>query len=381
MTPYTSNNSFPPNNNFQKDSYQGNQFPDDSGDYNPEEEPETWDRDASWDDPTGDLETPESPPLFEKEGYNDPIEYHDRPSHGSSGDVDHRILPSLLKEVPIEMETPPRKKDIDHRNLISLTGSPHDQDYRMKTGPGSADKDYRIPFNLANLKLPPPPPPPNSSLETKPKKPGNSPRKVQDNVESIDMELSDDESALDTSAAQIHSNDSSLLEPPPPLPDLPDDIDANNFLDDLSNDLNTSEFLDENEGENDGYLEQPPLGFPAGFENPHVPMWNNIPPPPNMPPGLLHQNVEMIPPNMDVNAPNMHMMPPPMRMNHWNEDGFGFKGRGRGNFNPRGRGEIRGRGWNNRGFRGARGHHRGGREGNWNARGRGFNRGNPRAGF
>lgn len=27
------------------------------------------------------------------------------------------------------------------------------------------------------------------------------------------------------------------LEPPPPLPDLPDDVDANNFLDDLNNDL------------------------------------------------------------------------------------------------------------------------------------------------
>lgn len=40
------------------------------------------------------LETPESPPLFEKAGFIDPIEYDDsqpqEPLLSSSGDVDHR---------------------------------------------------------------------------------------------------------------------------------------------------------------------------------------------------------------------------------------------------------------------------------------------------
>lgn len=35
------------------------------------------------------------------------------------------------------------------------------------------------------------------------------------------------------------------LEPPPPLPDLPDDVDANNLLDDLSSDLHEFSNLSE----------------------------------------------------------------------------------------------------------------------------------------
>lgn len=62
--------------------------------YNPEEEIETWEPEAAWDAPP-DLETPESPPMFEKEGFADPIEYDDSKS-GHSGlgmkDVDHRVL-------------------------------------------------------------------------------------------------------------------------------------------------------------------------------------------------------------------------------------------------------------------------------------------------
>lgn len=60
--------------------------------YNPEEEPETWENEVVWDQPPVDLETPESPPNFEKESYSEPIEYHDNQTMGSGLDVDHRIL-------------------------------------------------------------------------------------------------------------------------------------------------------------------------------------------------------------------------------------------------------------------------------------------------
>ncbi|XP_030762289.1 formin-like protein 6 isoform X2 [Sitophilus oryzae] len=193
-------------------------------------------------------------------------------------------------------------KDVDHRNLISLTGSPnddadhvngvnppppvadrsnlttiipqetlwenHDQDYRTLStlnsdvGPpppppssNSKDQDYRLQFGLDNLTIPPPPPPPKSP-EPPPKAPlappplplpvlaaapppppppkeGKSPGRRSDNNEGdIDMDLSDD---LEVSA-KPEGNGHASLEPPPPLPDLLDDVDANQFLDDISND-------------------------------------------------------------------------------------------------------------------------------------------------
>lgn len=63
--------------------------------YNPEEELETWDPEPNWDQPPTDLETPESPPIFEKKPYNAPVEYHDNQTHGTGVDVDHRVLPIL----------------------------------------------------------------------------------------------------------------------------------------------------------------------------------------------------------------------------------------------------------------------------------------------
>lgn len=50
----------------------------------------------SWVDPPLNSDTPESPPIFEKEAYTEPIEYHDTVDHGNGGgDVDHRVLPAL----------------------------------------------------------------------------------------------------------------------------------------------------------------------------------------------------------------------------------------------------------------------------------------------
>lgn len=80
-----------------------------------------------------------------------------------------------------------------------------EQDYRT---PHVQDQDYRVPVDIAQqLKLPPPPPPPSSKSPLK--KPCN-----HDNVESIDMELSDDENSsaavpIQTLATSINNTSSS----------------------------------------------------------------------------------------------------------------------------------------------------------------------------
>nr|CAH7737708.1 unnamed protein product [Callosobruchus chinensis] len=266
-----------------------NPYPPDARDvsqeYNPDEEVPLigWDSHEGgvWPSQPPDIlmDTPESPPNFEKEGYGDPVDLGG--------------------------------KDVDHRNLISLTGSPGnsnsqnssqnwnnsgaDQDYRImprtssadisdnRAGAApSADHDYRMGFNLEQLKLPPPPPPPPSGKFSEPppplpsdamlKSPPPQPPPPQmlpppahgdlgDNIDmdNIDMDLSD-EDVVQHGSANSSKNENlkvivdltieespppqnMLLEPPPPLPDLPDDVDANNFLDDLSNDLHEFENL------------------------------------------------------------------------------------------------------------------------------------------
>lgn len=81
------------------DSYQQNQSEyTPTEEYNPEEELELWDPEISWEQPPTELETPESPPNFEKEAYNNPVEYHDNQTHGTGVDVDHRVLPILSNQ-------------------------------------------------------------------------------------------------------------------------------------------------------------------------------------------------------------------------------------------------------------------------------------------
>lgn len=242
-------------------------------------------------------------------------------------------------------------------------------------------------------------------------------------------------------------NESIVLEPPPPLPDLPDDADANNFLDDLDKDLNSNEFLEQEEHEGsefsgNNYMQRPPL-LPLGYENAPTGIWNNIPPPPSMPPNLcnilpsnmgssmlqhnmqpnIHGNISHsmsgsnMPPNMSANIsspnissnippnsmpalgnmmvnnleypPNMNEMP--MESNNWNDNNWNEnnwnENWNENNQNFRGRnrgnwahGEFTGRGRGNRNFRGARGHNRGSPR-NWNNRGgRPFHRGNFKGG-
>ncbi|KAK9729178.1 hypothetical protein QE152_g16083 [Popillia japonica] len=361
--------------------------------YNPEEEPETWDNDGVWEPPPVDLETPESPPNFEKESYSAPVEYHDNQTMGTGIDIDHRMLSIMGANNNSESESNHRKKDVDHRNLISLTGSPKenpskiwklegDQDYRTRKQMDSGDQDYRM-FNFENLQLPPPPPPPNQISPNKLlKKHGQSPRKAQDNVESIDMDLSDDDNNHDGVNASvkdaINDNlkvvtliDEDKLEPPPPFPEFSDEADANanNLLDDLNNDLDETDDLISALGQ------QPPLQQREAdmmdgpiFEMNNIDrVWNNRIPPVNM-------MADVGPPAFPINGPpqNIRNGPPDIMLAPWPEF-IDFRGRGnkRGNFNNRGdfrgrppmtggRGARRGRGGNFRGNRGINHNQRGG---------------------
>ncbi|XP_054012588.1 uncharacterized protein LOC128894696 isoform X1 [Hylaeus anthracinus] len=121
-------------------------------------------------------ETPESPPIYEKAGFTDPVEYDDPQPQESllstTGDVDHRVIP-----IPMTVENPlpyrlMKAADVDHRNLISLTGSPANHNVSessMNTIPNSSslwstsDQDYRQHMQPGDI------------------------------VESVDMEMSDDE--------------------------------------------------------------------------------------------------------------------------------------------------------------------------------------------
>ncbi|XP_017781745.1 PREDICTED: uncharacterized protein LOC108566395 isoform X2 [Nicrophorus vespilloides] len=156
--------------------------------YNPEDETETWDAEGQWDQPP--LDTPASPPLYDKESYAQPIEYHDGQHMMGAVDVDHRILTA----VPSAKD---KKKDVDHRNLISLIGSPKSHGTSSEdVWTGTGDQDYRKP------------------IETCLSSPIKSPRKVQDNVESIDMDLSDGEEVGTEKGGEL------LPPPPPPFADF-----------------------------------------------------------------------------------------------------------------------------------------------------------------
>ncbi|KAM0736525.1 Regulation of nuclear pre-mRNA domain-containing protein 2 [Formica fusca] len=120
-------------------------------------------------------ETPESPPMYEKAGFAEPVEYNEpqpQESLNTTGDVDHRVIPIPMA---VENQLPYRlmkAADVDHRNLISLTGSPANHNLGDSSLPSlpnnnnlwsTSDQDYR--------------------------------RRMQpgDIVESVDMEMSDDE--------------------------------------------------------------------------------------------------------------------------------------------------------------------------------------------
>lgn len=112
-----------------------------SGNLSEEYNPETWELDMTWNstssqDDTFDqtIDTPVSPPHFEREASSNVHEFGVDSSDGSvdrkstAVDVDHRRMPPKSSG-PTPMShagnmDKPRAVDIDHRNLISLTGSP-----------------------------------------------------------------------------------------------------------------------------------------------------------------------------------------------------------------------------------------------------------------
>lgn len=89
------------------------------------------------------------------------------------------------------------------------------------------------------------------------------------------------------------------LEPPPPLPDLLDDVDANQFLDDISGDLNDFNNL----------AAELDVRDPAGSQE--LNSWASLPPPPPIDFGMGG------PPkisDMSHPPPSMAVPPPPPRV-------------------------------------------------------------------
>lgn len=127
----------------------------DADNLNDEYNPDNWEMDMSWNsgqDTSFNQEGPRSPPHYERKGNANLIEYVDPSIEGhmpGTGDVDHRqlmvpplgIMPKIIKGRPI---------DVDHRNLISLTGSPKtDKDGRTITNTlldkdGDIDKVFQL---------------------------------------------------------------------------------------------------------------------------------------------------------------------------------------------------------------------------------------------
>lgn len=121
-------------------------------------------------------ETPESPPIYEKAGFAEPVEYNEpqpQESLNTTGDVDHRVIPIPMTR---ENQLPYRlikAGDVDHRNLISLTGSPANH---HNLGDSSLS-------SLSN----------NNNLWSTGDQDYRQHMQPGDIVESVDMEMSDDE--------------------------------------------------------------------------------------------------------------------------------------------------------------------------------------------
>ncbi|XP_065357164.1 regulation of nuclear pre-mRNA domain-containing protein 2 [Calliphora vicina] len=127
----------------------------------------TWDMNMSWTNPLDSsnvstssyshtpIDTPHSPPHFDSDAHNSnstTLEYSDHDGTMSTAqDVDHRqlILPAFGIGTKLGLsKEKSRQLDIDHRNLISLTGSPgasenDKKSWYLETNELSGDVDYR----------------------------------------------------------------------------------------------------------------------------------------------------------------------------------------------------------------------------------------------
>lgn len=251
-----------------------------------------------------------------------------------------------------------------------------------------------MPNNLAQqLQLPPPPPPP-PPMNAKPSPKNVKKLSSQDNVESIDMDLSDDEVIQDNpvliqnhrtdmfNSNRTFGNNDLMLEPPPPIPQNLCDMSGDMTFDEMTgkneNGPATMDCLENNMGSmiNDGIIRPGPGAGPMQFMPPRSILgpggWGEVGPP-GAPPGAWFEN-RPIAPDMQNNR-----FPPPMFPQKFRGT---FRGRGVDGDVFRGRGDFRGRG--NRGSfppRGMRGNwippNRGG---NFRGGNRGF-RGQFRGGF
>lgn len=96
--------------------------------------PDSWEMDMSWNTTQNSsfnqsMDAPHSPPHYERKGVNtNVIEYIEPTDSHMTGsrDVDHRqlILPNMNGLSALSAKDHARPIDVDHRNLISLTGSP-----------------------------------------------------------------------------------------------------------------------------------------------------------------------------------------------------------------------------------------------------------------
>jgi len=154
-------------------------------------------------------DTPASPPFHEKISYqNTPI--INKINEGP--DINHFTLIPKMQDRDERINTQKIKtktSDIDHRNLISLTHSPH-----MSSPTVPVDVDYR-----SYPGIPMPPSPSAVLMET-----ANKPK---DNVESVDMDLSDD----DEKPKATHDQKHPILLPPPLPPPMPFEFDQQNISD------------------------------------------------------------------------------------------------------------------------------------------------------
>ncbi|XP_030239706.1 histone-lysine N-methyltransferase SETD1B isoform X1 [Drosophila navojoa] len=209
--------------------------------------------------------TPHSPPHFERKGSSAPIEYSEHHNVSALGaqDVDHRTIQlppafNFRAKSALSDEQTRQLVDIDHRNLISLTGSPGgadkdfgvgDVDYRKAPKTEEAGSAIRSLGNNSPMMAPP-----GSYVKktSSPQKSNASSSSESDRVDSsarydpadmvVDMDMSDEDLEesqieLNANAEQLHLDNADgeldangALTPRPVLLETPQDFqwDANN---------------------------------------------------------------------------------------------------------------------------------------------------------
>lgn len=161
-----------------------------SDEYNPD----TWELDWNTTQESSfntSLDAPHSPPNYERKGVNTNVIEYIEPNDNhipGAGDVDHRQLILPMNGLSaIGAKDRNRLVDVDHRNLISLTGSPklNDKDAGSQSLIGSKDMDFR---QMMTENIPNAPPPPHISADGKLAPPPSPPVMLLAQSSSIDSD-------------------------------------------------------------------------------------------------------------------------------------------------------------------------------------------------